>query len=61
MAPRAEQKVAHVCLGSALLPVGKLRFTQESRCQHSEFQYFESWLDDARAFTIASHPQRSAG
>lgn len=55
MAPRAEQKVAHVCLGSALLPVGKLRFTQELRRQYSEFQYFESWLDDARAFAIAPH------
>jgi serine/threonine-protein kinase HipA len=55
MAPRAEQKVAHVCLGSALLPVGKLRFTQELSRQYSEFQYFESWLDDARAFAIAPH------
>ena len=55
MAPRAEQKVAHVCLGSALLPVGRLRFAQEPRRQYSEFQYFESWLDDAHAFAIAPH------
>jgi len=54
MAPGAsEQKVTHVCLGSALLPIGKLRFTQSSRRHHSEFQYFESWLNDARAFAIA--------
>ncbi|MDF3352078.1 type II toxin-antitoxin system HipA family toxin [Sulfitobacter sp. KE34] len=37
------------------MPVGKLRFTQGSRRHHSEFQYFESWLDDARAFAIAPH------
>ncbi|WP_209427653.1 type II toxin-antitoxin system HipA family toxin [Pararhodobacter sp. SW119] len=55
MAARADQKVARVCLGSALLPVGRLRFTQEPRRQYSEFQYFESWLDDARAFAIAPH------
>ncbi|MFG6583059.1 type II toxin-antitoxin system HipA family toxin [Sulfitobacter sp. 1A12779] len=56
MAPGApKQKVTHVCLGSALLPVGKLRFTHGSRRHHSEFQYFESWLDDARAFAIAPH------
>tara|TARA_R100000687_G_C6439357_1_gene159702 strand:+ start:292 stop:1542 length:1251 start_codon:yes stop_codon:yes gene_type:complete len=56
MAPRAaEQKVTHVCLGSALLPIGKLRFTQGPRRHHSEFQYFESWLNDARAFAIAPH------
>jgi len=47
------QKVTHVCLGSALLPIGKLRFTQGSRRHHSDFQYFESWLNDARAFAIA--------
>ncbi|MDF3417345.1 type II toxin-antitoxin system HipA family toxin [Sulfitobacter sp. KE29] len=50
-----EQKVTHVCLGNALLPVGKLRFTQGSRRHHSEFQYFEGWLNDARAFAIAPH------
>lgn len=49
------QKVTHVCLGSALLPVGKLQFTQRSRRHHSEFQYFESWLNDARAFAIEPH------
>ncbi|SFD95313.1 hypothetical protein SAMN04488523_1048 [Sulfitobacter brevis] len=53
MAPRAEQKVTHVCLGNALLPVGKLRFTQEPRRQYSEFQNFESWINDALAFAIA--------
>ncbi len=55
MAPRAEQKVTHVCLGNALLPISKLRFTQEPRRQHSEFQYFESWINGARAFAIAPH------
>lgn len=56
MAPGTpEQKVTHVVLGSALLPVGKLRFTQGSRRHHSEFQYFESWLNDVRAFAIAPH------
>ncbi|WPZ28629.1 HipA domain-containing protein [Sulfitobacter sp. OXR-159] len=60
MAPGTpEQKFTHVCLGSALLPVGKLRFTQGSRRHHSEFQYFESWQNDARAF--ANAPQLPLG
>ncbi|WP_276521408.1 type II toxin-antitoxin system HipA family toxin [Sulfitobacter dubius] len=36
-----------------------MRFTQAPRRQHSEFQYFESWLNDARSFAIA--PQLPLG
>ncbi len=53
MARRTEQRAARVCLGKALLPVGRLRFTHEPRRQHSEFQYLESWLEDVRAFALA--------
>lgn len=53
MVRRTEQRAARVCLGSALLPVGRLRFAHELRRQHSEFQYIESWLEDARAFALA--------
>lgn len=53
MPPHAQQQVAHVCLGDALLPVGKLRFSRAAHRQHSEFRYFENWLDDTRAFAIA--------
>ncbi len=53
MPSRNQQRVAHVCLGNALLPVGKLRFSRQARRQHSEFQYAESWTEDRRAFAIA--------
>ena len=49
-----EQRVADVHLGEGLVPVGRLRFTQEARRQHSEFRYAESWIEDRRrAFALA--------
>ncbi|WP_424934766.1 type II toxin-antitoxin system HipA family toxin [Amaricoccus macauensis] len=53
MARSSGQKVARVCLGAALLSVGRLRFTHDDRRQHGEFQYLETWLENARAFALA--------
>jgi serine/threonine-protein kinase HipA len=47
------QREAEVHLGSALLHVGKLRFSFERTRQHSEFGYTQGWVENASGFALA--------
>ncbi|MDP1576215.1 MAG: type II toxin-antitoxin system HipA family toxin [Cypionkella sp.] len=47
------QSEAEVHLGSALLHVGKLRFSFERTRQHSEFSYNQGWVENASGFALA--------
>lgn len=47
------QHEAEVHLGSALLHVGKLRFSAERTRQHSEFSYSQGWVEKASGFALA--------
>jgi serine/threonine-protein kinase HipA len=47
------QHEAEVHLGSALLHVGKLRFSFERTRQHSEFSYAQGWVGNANGFALA--------
>jgi serine/threonine-protein kinase HipA len=48
-----QQRVAGVRIGNGLVPVGKLRFTEAGRRQHSEFTYLEEWIGSPRGFALA--------
>ncbi|TCO69089.1 type II toxin-antitoxin system HipA family toxin [Rhodovulum euryhalinum] len=53
MASPSHKKTANVCIGDTLLPVGQMHFTHEKGRQYSEFRYLESWVEDARGFSLS--------